>query len=195
MFNKMTHTGSGNVLKVFDHGSETDYLVNPENVFDMRQADLLIGDVSEVIKFVKRRHPYSNIVLVHGCNCMNNMGAGLARRIAELYPQAVEADNLTKKYDESKLGTYSHAWIDEQFVVANLYTQFKYGGVYVNVDYPAVERSFEAIVKAYGGGDKDTVFVIPKFIGCGLAGGDYNIIEPIVSKAMTDQSYYLFDNK
>lgn len=126
---------------------------------------------------------------------MDNMGSGLARRIAHLYPQAVEADNLTKKYDESKLGTYSHAWIDEQFVVTNLYTQFKYGGVYVNVDYPAVERGFEALIKEFGGEYQNTVFVIPKFIGCGLAGGDYNIIEPIVSKAMTNQAYYLFDNK
>lgn len=67
MVNKMTHNNTGRTLKVFDYDLGSYYPVHSENIFDMRQADLLIGDVGDVVKFVKQRHPYSNIVLVHGC--------------------------------------------------------------------------------------------------------------------------------
>jgi len=46
-------------------------------------------------------------VIVHGCNCFNTMGAGIARQIARRFPEAYAADCETIASDISKLGTFS----------------------------------------------------------------------------------------
>lgn len=33
--------------------------------------------------------------LIHGCNCFHTMGAGIARQIAQEFPQALETDKMT----------------------------------------------------------------------------------------------------
>lgn len=43
-------------------------------------------------------------VIVHGCNCFNMMGSGIARKIAINFPMAMDADARTLKGDPFKLG-------------------------------------------------------------------------------------------
>ena len=52
-------------------------------------------------------------VIVHGCNCFRDMGAGIAKAIAAACPQALVADRATAKGDRSKLGTISTAEVRE----------------------------------------------------------------------------------
>ena len=48
--------------------------------------------------------------IVHGANCRHRMGSGIARQIAEVYPDATQADiELTDFGDYLKLGTFSMA--------------------------------------------------------------------------------------
>ena len=47
-------------------------------------------------------------VIVHGCNCMCTMGAGIAKQIKQKFPEAYRVDCQTKKGDRSKLGTISY---------------------------------------------------------------------------------------
>lgn len=65
-------------------------------------------------------------VIVHGCNCMHTMSAGIAKEIKRRIPQAYEADLKTEKADHRKLGTLS-ACKDDGFLVINAYTQYSYG--------------------------------------------------------------------
>jgi len=63
-----------------------------------------------MIKYVKGNlirdaHLYDYII--HGCNCVNTMGAGIAYQVARFFPEAMQADMKTKRGDISKLGTYS----------------------------------------------------------------------------------------
>ena len=51
-------------------------------------------------------------IIVQGCNCFCAMGGGLAKQLADKYPQVEEADNKTKVGDYSKLGKSSKAEID-----------------------------------------------------------------------------------
>ena len=48
-------------------------------------------------------------VVIHGCNCFNTTGAGVAKQIKLQYPEAYQADKLTIKGDKGKLGSYTQA--------------------------------------------------------------------------------------
>jgi len=64
-------------------------------------------------------------VIVHGCNCQNEMGAGIARIIAKEFPEAEKADKATEKGDRDKLGTITHATAEcegHDLTVVNAYT-------------------------------------------------------------------------
>lgn len=151
---------------------------------------LLTGDIKDLVELVQSQHPTYHVVVLHGCNCMNNMGAGLAKRIKQLYPAAAQADMDTKSHDRNKLGTVSGATIDSNLSILNLYTQYAYGGNVVNVDYAAMRACFEQIVQ---NALPDYMFLIPKYIGCGLAGGDINIVAPMIKAVFKNKPYYLFD--
>lgn len=152
--------------------------------------ELITGDIKDLIELVQSRHPTYHVVVLHGCNCMNNMGAGLAKRIKQLYPEVAVADSKTKSHDRNKLGTVTGATINANLSILNLYTQYAYGGGVVNVDYDAMRACFEQVVQT---AMPDYMFMIPKNIGCGLAGGDINIVTPMITEIFKNKPYYLFD--
>lgn len=41
-------------------------------------------------------------VIVHGCNCFNTMGAGIAKTIKQTFPEAYQADLKTEKGSKQK---------------------------------------------------------------------------------------------
>lgn len=47
-------------------------------------------------------------VLVHGANCQNTMGAGIAFSIRREFSEAYAADCATPRGDRAKLGTFSY---------------------------------------------------------------------------------------
>jgi O-acetyl-ADP-ribose deacetylase (regulator of RNase III) len=112
-------------------------------------------------------------VIVHGCNCFNNMGAGIALSIAEKYHAAVVADNATDRGSYDKLGNYTTAQLFSKtnpvkpFRIINAYTQFGAGGGSDLFEY----ASFELILKKLAHHHAGKTFGFP-YIGMGLAGGD-----------------------
>lgn len=80
--------------------------------------------------------------IVHGCNCMCVMGAGIARQVRSQFPEAYEADLQTPKGSRDKMGTISWALVrrgDHAFHVVNAYTQFDWRGSGNKADYDALE--------------------------------------------------------
>lgn len=130
-------------------------------------------------------------VIVHGCNCLCNMGKGIAPQIKYNFPGTYEADLKTIKGDKSKLGTYSYNTLEnfhgpnKSLTVINAYTQYHYRRNYrdtdINVDYEAIEKVFTKLNKDCRG----CKIGIPK-IGAGLAGGDWDIIEGIIKRVTPD---------
>lgn len=118
-------------------------------------------------------------IIIHGCNCFNNFGKGLARQIREVYPKAYEADLNTRKGDANKLGSYTYAWYPGLMIV-NAYTQYRYGRGGVYADYDAIERVFLQLAEDI---HITSRIGIPK-IGAGLAGGDWSRIETIINKCL-----------
>lgn len=125
-------------------------------------------------------------VIVQGCNCFCRMRRGIAKDIAETFPEAVIADNKTSAGDRNKLGGYSagiHVTGKHVLTIINAYTQYHFesdeGAVLA--DYEAV-RSCMKLIKAKFPNQR---IGIP-LIGAGLARGDWVVIERIILEELGD---------
>ena len=116
-------------------------------------------------------------LIIHGCNCFNTMGAGFAGQIANSFPEAYNADKETVRGDINKLSDWTVSVVKfKKFgVIINLYTQFEPGR---NLNLAALELGMYKLSKKI---DLTTPIAIPK-IGCGIAGGDWNVVQPIIEK-------------
>ena len=130
-------------------------------------------------------------VIVHGCNCFCTMGAGIARQIADRFPQSLKADQATRSGDRSKLGDYTKADIrlpDHRLTIVNGYTQFDFSGPGVLADYDAIDRLFRKLKIDFSG----QRIGYPK-IGAGLAGGDWERIARIIDRALAGENHILVE--
>lgn len=128
-------------------------------------------------------------VIIHGCNCFNTMGAGIALQIRNNFPEAYEADQTTKLGDKTKLGNYTSVTVMRRmkvFDVVNAYTQYHYGKGGPHVNYLAIYDVFIKIAQRYNGAR----IAYPK-IGCGLAGGNWNKVVPLIETALQGQDHTL----
>jgi O-acetyl-ADP-ribose deacetylase (regulator of RNase III) len=132
-------------------------------------------------------------VIVHGCNCWCEMGAGIAKAIRQAFPEAYQADQQTEPGDRSKLGTCTEAVIEQdghRLVVVNAYTQFNYRpeAGKVLVDYEAVRSCMRWIGNRHAG----LRIGLPK-IGAGLAGGDWTCISQIIETELGGEDLTLVE--
>jgi len=126
-------------------------------------------------------------VIVHGCNCFCTMGGGIALAIRNNFPEALAADRATKKGDQTKLGTVSHATIVDSghsITIVNAYTQYQYRGNGPHTDYQVLRLCFQTIKKNWSG--KRIGF--PK-IGAGLGGGDWPTIAAIIDEELSGEDF------
>lgn len=129
-------------------------------------------------------------VIAHCCNCFNTMGAGVALAIKNKYPEAYEADCQTTKGDKAKLGTVSLTVVNTPTnqikAVANIYGQYGMGGE-KPVNYEAM---YNGLVNLRGR-LKPTISAVafPYKMGCGLAGGDWRIVEKMIEVVFENVTY------
>lgn len=132
-------------------------------------------------------------IVIHGCNCFNTMGSGIARQVAVEYPEAQMVDAETIPGDHSKLGEYTTAVGKNGTRIVNAYTQYGYSRTEVSVDYNAIELVMDRICADF---DFDS-YAMPK-IGAGLGGGDWNIIEKILERVSERHNktfrVYIYEN-
>lgn len=128
-------------------------------------------------------------VIIHGCNCLCSMDAGIAKAIKEHFPEAFEADCATVSGDKSKSGSISFATVERNgytFVVVNAYTQYHWKGSGVLADYDAIQSAM-CLVKNQFSGKR---IGYPK-IGAGLAKGDWKIISEIINEELEGEDHTL----
>lgn len=157
-------------------------------------------------------------VIIHGCNCFNAMGAGIARSVQTHFPEAYVVDLTTEMGAVEKLGTYTWAVVDcytdvppdtsgtcvsvysdrnrsrhHQLTVVNAYTQWRPAG---NPNSPFGDQrvvDYDAIRLAFrrikaNFGGKKLAYPL---IGAGLAGGDWNIIARIIDEELRGEDHTL----
>lgn len=120
-------------------------------------------------------------LIVHGANCFNTMGAGIAYQIATQFPEAEQADKdfLIPVGDINRLGTFSMVQLDKGLIL-NAYTQFKPGR---NLSAEALIINLAKIGQLF----KGKHIGLP-LIGCGIAGGNWKEVRELIR-------YYLRDCK
>ena len=107
----------------------------------------------------------------------------MALQIRNKFPQVYE-DYIAELHEgQLFLGNTIITEVDavNQLYVASLCGQYKYGRKGLFTDYDAFEASLRK-VKVYNDRIGELPVYIPYFIGCGLAGGDWNIISRIIDE-------------
>ena len=136
-------------------------------------------------------------VIIHGCNCFHAMGGGIAKQLADKYPQVEEVDRQTTFGDPEKLGSYSVAYVEVNgytFSVINLYTQYKWSSGSDVFEYDKFQLYLKRIAHFLTG--FPTFIFASKFrigfpmIGAGLAGGDWSRISKMIEKFSEDVASY-----
>ncbi|RUA34163.1 MAG: hypothetical protein DSY77_06515 [Bacteroidetes bacterium] len=147
---------------------------------------------------------------MHGANCQATMNSGIARdvksRIPELYHADLEYHLEVGGDSNQKLGKFSMVvYQDEEKpphkMAFNLYTQLFYGTERRHFNYGAfVEAMESAISECVSKGCfetnnslNDTLHVIIPKIGCGLGGGDWDIVSELLQqKTFSDKVNLVF---
>jgi O-acetyl-ADP-ribose deacetylase (regulator of RNase III) len=135
-------------------------------------------------------------VIAHGVNCQNKMGSGVAKALYSKWPEIKAryhkyCDCLIKSNfkNEKLLGNIDSVKIKNGPKVINCFTQLYYGyDGRKYVSYDAIYDCFRKLALDY------SEIAIPK-IGCGLAGGDWEIVRAIINSATGEHCkvyvYYL----
>lgn len=141
----------------------------------------IIGDITETeLKYI-----------AHGVNCQNKMGSGVAKALFTAIPAVKREYHDYCRYDkpEDLLGRVNIVpdyLSSRDITVFNMFTQLNYGydgNKYVN--YGAIVRCFDQLANKIKWMKGKTI-AIPK-IGCGLAGGDWNIVEQLINDTVGDE--------
>lgn len=120
-------------------------------------------------------------IIAHQANCQNTMGSGVALAIKKAFPEAYEADCQTIKGDRNKMGGFTVAFT-KCGIVANLYSQYNYGkDAVLYTDYAALEKALTSLKFLVDCDDSGLPLGLPK-IGCGLANGDWVIVEAMINR-------------
>lgn len=129
-------------------------------------------------------------ILVHGCNSLGQMGSGIAKQIRAKWPECYEFYRQECARD-NRLGRVIYWETDEGIIIANALTQNRIatpGDSFV-VDYPSIRQAFKSVY------DLSVAFYLPihfPLIGCGLGGGDWNVVQHIINTECPDRSLTLW---
>lgn len=132
-------------------------------------------------------------VIVHGCNCQNTMGSGIAKEIKHRYPQAYITDTEATKEGENVVGQYSGVKVGT-FWIINAYTQFHYlprgvdhfnyvgfAQILANLSkiFPTARFGFPYIGMGLAGGNSDRILnILEGFsVAIGNTGGSATLVE------------------
>lgn len=135
-------------------------------------------------------------IIGHQVNCIGVMGAGLAKQIRNKYPVVFKeykkfVDSQSNKYN--LLGAQQLVSISEQKYISNLFGQKGIGRFQQQSDYEALESSLTKLL--YLAETSNLSVALPHGVGCGLAGGDWDIVYEIIDKVFQDYGVTLYKFK
>lgn len=115
----------------------------------------------------------------HQVNCQGVMGGGVALAIRNKWPSAYT--QYRQAYKEGRLALGNTIWttVGPQITVIHICGQDRYGRDRRYTDYTALEQAL-TIIRMHA--TQNIPIYFPDHIGCGLAGGDWNIVKEIIEK-------------
>ena len=126
-------------------------------------------------------------IICHQTNCLGIMGGGIALQVRNRYPEVYkkysELCSLYKDRTERLMGNVQFVETNDGKIIANCFGQNGIGNG-VQTDYNDLYECLKS-VKTYAEEHLVTVS-IPYNIGCGLAGGDWNIVSSMIEEIFGD---------
>ncbi len=124
-------------------------------------------------------------VICHQVNCMGKMGSGIAKEIRERFPSVYFEFKKSFNASKNKLGNIDVVDVcDGERYVVNMYAQESYLPRGINhTNYSAFEQCLQKIKEHFYDKRKEISIGFPSHIGCGLGGGDWNIILSLIEQA------------
>lgn len=158
-----------------------------------------IGDATEPIVEIGTR------VIAHICNDIGKWGDGFSGAISKKWKEPEDYYKRQYRYakDSFKLGKIQWVFVDLDLAVVNMIAQkgVRSKSNKIPICYESVERCLSRLAKGCIGlmgsredPSKEVTVHIPR-IGCGLAGGSWDIIEPIIEEIFWDLDVYVYDIK
>ncbi len=131
-------------------------------------------------------------IICHQVNCKGVMGAGIAKQIKEKWP-TVYKDYLNDYSGSANLGTVLFSKIGENQYIANMYSQDNFMPRNLRcTDYYAFKSCLTHIrnfVEKNFDDTKECVIGFPYNIGCGLGGGNWDIIKKLIEEAFCGDEF------
>jgi O-acetyl-ADP-ribose deacetylase (regulator of RNase III) len=148
-------------------------------------------DILEIFEEAERA------VLIHQCNCHKVMGAGIARTLANSYPEVEAADQGFNP--KNKLGKIDCVQIGQtgDKAIINAYSQ---GGHACSAEKQAKQSTrltnYEAVATCIHAAkerakEMGAPLLIPYGYGCGLGGGDWNVVQAIILSECWDWGVFI----
>ncbi|MEQ8636050.1 macro domain-containing protein [Gimesia maris] len=138
-----------------------------------------------------------NKIIVHVCNDLGGWGKGFVLAISKRWPEP-EAEyrhwHRNRTQNNFALGEIQLINVEKYIWVANMIGQrgMKTGSKGPPVRYPAIEQSLKSV--ADKARELSASVHMPR-IGCGLAGGKWDMIEPLIAQTLcvTEIEVYVYD--
>ena len=139
------------------------------------------GDILTPVK-----NPEKEMVVVcQQVNCKGVMGKGLARRIKNRFPRVFELYrercNALGSKNLGKIHLCS-CLLSSGYIIANIFGQDRLGKGKCFTDYNALKKAFSSLSHM-----ENTVIRIPYKMGCGLGGGDWNIVKSLIKSELVNK--------
>ena len=131
-------------------------------------------------------------IICHQTNCLGIMGGGIALQVKNLYPEVYkEYSELCNEYKEqnnitSLLGYTQFVETNDGKYIANCFGQFQVGFGTRQTEYMALQSCLEQVYKKAS--QEGLSVAIPYKIGCGLAGGNWSVVEDMIKKIFDKSS-------
>lgn len=123
-------------------------------------------------------------LICHQVNCQGIMGAGVALAIARKWPEVERKYRLyAKAHTRGLLGVTILFSTGDGRTVANMFAQDHCGRGNRQTDYESFYNCLEQIRER---STIDTPIAFPYLIGCGLGGGNWNIIRTMIEEVLGD---------
>lgn len=121
------------------------------------------------------------------------MGRGVAKALSDKWPRVkTEYHELCTCYGltpKELLGKAQPVHIHADLIVINIFGQLNYGNAArtgeVYTDYDAVRKAFSSLSPFFSLYENSKIY-FPYLFGCGLAGGDWAVMRPLITRFYPD---------
>jgi O-acetyl-ADP-ribose deacetylase (regulator of RNase III) len=139
-------------------------------------------------------------IICQQVNCKGVMGSGLAKQIRNKYPNVYTDYKLFCKTVKNPLGQVNSVVVQDKekglnHIIMNIFGQDGYGRDRRYTDYNALEMGLQSIyneVTTEGKFLYGKSIAIPYNLGCGLAGGDWNVVCKIIEDVFNDYNVTIY---